>query len=82
MYSETYRNCSFEITDKGFAIFTCFLPGAALRWGYWARFFTKEESIIVTNTTANREDVIKAMRNAIDRALNDNPVFRGDMRDM
>lgn len=82
MYSETYKNCSFEITDEGVAVFSCFLPGSALRWMHWARFFTKEESVFVTDRTSKREDVIKIMRRAIDRALADSPVFTGDIRNM
>ena len=51
--------------------FFSFLPGSALRWSHWNRFFTDDE-------IDNPSD--EAMRRAIERAHADAPVYRGDIR--
>lgn len=69
----TYRNIEFEEIKPNLWKFNSFLPHSSLRWAYWARFMTPEER---KNTT------MEAMKKAIDRAYDDNPVYRGDIRDL
>lgn len=69
----TYRNIEFQQLNKNVWKFDSFLPPPASRWGYWCRFFTKEE---INNTT------LDAMTKAIDRAYDDAPIYTGNIRGM
>lgn len=72
LYQEAYRGIRFYQTHTGVWLFHDFLPGAALRWAYWDRFFTDEERAA--------EFTPEAMRRAIDRAHADSPCYSGDIR--
>lgn len=79
-YEETYRQCVFHRNHKGFWMFDSYLPGSALRWGHWSRFFTREEDNLLEDTTLDTEQGAAIMRKAIDRAYADSPCYTGDIR--
>ena len=74
MTIESYRGVEYQVNP---ACFRDFLPGAALRWGYWNRFLTDDEVALLEAGREQRE----ILHRAIDRAHNDNPVYTGDMRE-
>lgn len=81
MYQETYKGVTFRILPGlGTVIFDSSLPGASLRWGFWDRFFTIKEIDIISKASEAQERKAIITRNAIERALNDQPIYTGDMR--
>ena len=67
-HEEVYRGVRFYKTKKGFWLFAS-LP----KFGtYWQRYFTDDELRSIDE---------KIMRTAIDRMLNNNIVYTGDIRE-
>lgn len=76
LHQEVYRGIRFSISSMGIGVFMDFLPDRALRWGHWSRFM--EDGVYVDATLL---EYAQKMRDAIDRAHADSPVFTGDIRD-
>jgi len=77
-----YCGIDFGRTKNGYWNFRSFLPGSALRWGYWERFLTRtEQKQLDPESDLPIEQQKKIMHNAIDRAFKDNPVYTGDIRE-
>lgn len=83
MTVQTYRGIRFTAcTPTGYAMFEEHLPARALHWAHWSRFSTPAEAAqLAPGSTATLAERETAMRRAIDRAFDNAPCWRGDIRD-
>lgn len=80
-YYGEYRKIEYERTHKGVWLFRSFLPGSALRWHSWSRFFTRTEQYKLDDISGFFPEQNIIMKTAIDRAYRDQPIYTGDIRD-
>ena len=77
-----YKGVAFEYTATRHWVFKALPPGRASRWGCWSRFFTAcERKLLDPDSSLELDDQKRIMFDGIDRALADEPVWRGDIRD-
>ena len=72
-----HRGMVGHLTHAGVWVMEDILP----RWGHWSRFWTLPERQLLGDSHGDPLQQEQVIRTGIDRALADNPVWRGDIRD-